>query len=161
MPIPPFIAGEVLSAMRLNAMVQIVNDSEALRRSFSQPFRQIDFYGNNNSDTVAWTWMFRYVPRLRYYKLRYQWVGWNSGDSIAASINGVEAFNVTTGPSGTFNQTIDLARTTSPFNLQEGKIYTLYVYVTLNWTGDPNDYVRMIWAFMTNNSGYTPPIFVG
>ena len=162
MPIPPFQAGEVLSAMRLNAMVQIVNDSEALRRSFSQPFKQVDFYANSDNDTIVWNWMFRYVPRLRYYKVRYYWSDRHSEDNISAYINGVQAFNDPNGgASGISNQTIDLARTTAPFNLLEGKVYTLDIHVNLEFTGDQSDYLRIVWAFMTNNSSYTPTIFVG
>lgn len=149
--------------MRLNQLVYVANSAEALHRSFGQPFRQIDYYADADvTMPVVWNWMFRYVPRLRHYKVRYHWSDRKASNSIQGFINGVIAFDdIAGGPGGTSDHSIDLQRTTTPFNLIEGKVYTLDIHVNLAWGGDGGDYCRIIWAFMTNNDSYNPTIFTG
>lgn len=158
MPIPLFTAGEVLSAMRLNAMVQVVNDATAISESFGYPFEQVELNSSDPDHHIIWTWMFRYVPRNRYYKVRYVWSNRDPDAYITGKINGIQVFSDPAGgASGEFNHLIDLESVTLNLGLKEGAAYTLDIEAERGEVGGIS-YVRIIWAFNTNKSAYTPTI---
>lgn len=151
MPIPLFQSGEVLSAMRLNALVQVVNDATAVMESFSYPFQQVELYETSLIPSITWNWMFRYSPTMKYYKLRYLWQDRQPLASAVGKISGTTVFtDAAGGASGQHDRLIDL----STAGLIEGKIYTLDLTVNLA----DSTFFRVIWAFMTNNSAYAPTI---
>lgn len=154
MPIPNFTTGEVLSAMRLNYMVHIVNQSDAISKSFAYPFEQVELNASDDDHHIIWNWMFRYAPRNRYYKVRYVWFNRDPDAYITGRIGSTTLFtDAAGGASGEFNHLIDL----STLNLREGAVYTLDVEAERGEVGGTS-YVRIIWAFNTNNSGYAPII---
>lgn len=154
MPIPNFVTGEVLSAMRLNTMIHIVNQADAISKSFAYPFEQVELNASDDDHHIIWNWMFRYVPRNRYYKVRYTWFNRDPDAWIKGSIGGVEVFNDPAGGANTtFNHLIDL----NTLNLREGAVYTLDIEAERGEVGGTS-YVRIIWAFNTNTSDYTPVI---
>lgn len=154
MPIPNFVTGEVLSAMRLNSMVQIINDATEISDSFGYPFEQVELNAGDDDHHVIWNWMFRYVPRNRYYKVRYVWSNRQAGAYAVGRIGTTTLFtDAAGGASGEFNHLIDL----STLGLREGAVYTLDIEAERGETAGTS-YLRIIWAFNTNNSTYAPAI---
>src|SRR5215204_5360742 len=92
MPIPPFVAGEVLSAMRLNQLVEVVNSLNEVMNSSAQPFEQVEVNTDWGRD-IVWQWIFRYVPQHRYFKVKYRWSARTAAAEIHGKINGVAAFD--------------------------------------------------------------------
>lgn len=150
MPIPQFSPGEVLSAMRLNAMVDVVNRASTLISSASQPFEQVQM-GSDLGQDITWNWMFRYAPSNRYWKLRYVWSSRSAAAAASGYINGVQVFNDPAGgATGEHNHTIDMAS----LGLFPGSIYTFDIECLRH----DSAYFRVIWLFNTNDSTYAPTI---
>lgn len=150
MPLPRFIAGEVLSAVKLNQMVGVLNQSQNNMLSVGNPFEQVEANGTN-AVVVYWSWMFRYNPQHRYYKLRYTWSGRAATAFASGGIKGTAGWtDPAGGATGVFNRTIDL----STLGLQPGKMYEYEIRADRK----TSTFFRVDFLFMTNNSSFVPTI---
>jgi len=152
MPLPRFVAGEVLSAVKLNQMVEVLNQTQNNMLSMGLPFEQVEANGTNMTITgqAYWSWMFRYNPQHPYYKIR---CSWGARAATAFALGGVKGTAGWTDPAGgaaTFSHTTVL----SGLGLTAGKIYTYEVRATRK----TSTYFRVDYLFMTNNTNYAPVI---
>lgn len=148
MPIPPFVSGETLSAMRLNQMVDIINRAQRIMTSISHPFEQVEVADNG---TFTWQWMFRYAPEYPFWRVRYQWTSRHASAYLTATLAGNTLVNdAAGGASGVHNYSPNIAS----LGLIPGSVYTVDMTVNRGASGS----WRLTWLFNSNNSSYAPTI---
>ena len=150
MPIPNFTSGETLSALRLNALVDIVNKSHQNMFSMTVPFEQVEVNATNATEAY-WSWMFRYDPNNPYYKLQYTWSGRTASATIYGHVNNILQWSdMAGGANGVHNRTVDL----SGLGLKAGDLYEYEIWVSRA----ASTFLRIDYLFMTNNASYAPTI---
>jgi hypothetical protein len=154
MPIPQFVPGEVLSAMRLNQMVEVVNNLGMIIHSTGLPFQQVQLT-EDTGDEKTWQWMFRHSSYNRYCRVRRLWGNRQSGSRISIGIGGTELISFAEDQAQSAADHAYVFDLFTEVTLIPGHVYTIDIDVE---RGGVDAYIRILWIFNTNNASYAPTL---
>lgn len=136
MPVQPFVNGEVLSAARLNALVEVANRATRVSEDFMWPFECVQSSGAPTS----WIYLMRYRSFAPNLNFSYYTTGGNNLQ-FTVLYNGLQAYTRSSTQEGNYGEVFSLASA----GLIDGLIYRVTVSVVPN-----GNYFRLRWLMHSN-----------
>jgi len=155
MPIPHFVDQEVLSALRLNALIDAANTLSLLVNSIVVPFEQVQLdedehsYDSHGADRW-WKYLHKFTPINRYMKIKYQFLGRSGVARLEVWVGMAKVYEDTAGDGSVITAVIDLLGNdldSTPLNLVDGSINEIRVFAAR----DGSTYFRLLDFFNSND----------